>query len=153
MPLLPLPAIYQESPHTCAEAAALCVLRFHGIVGVTPRFASPTDGADPRQIEAALRGKPLYLSVVSGEMEVEDLKWFCGRRRPPITLVQWGPDQPSHFVVVRGVSHGAVFCHDVETGPLRVPIKEWLPAWRAGDGRMGEVFRNWGIVAAPPLED
>lgn len=122
-----------------------CALAYHRIVAAIPRFATPQDGADPRQLEAALRR--LHLHVLSGEMKVSDLKHFCNDGRPVICLVHWPADRDSHYVVVRGVSRGRVFFHDVEVGPGSCPLREWHRAW-AADGRI-ETFRRWGIVAWP----
>lgn len=144
--LLNLPPIFQTEPHRCGDAAAECILRFHRI-HKTVRLASQTDGADPRVIETALRG--LGLRVLSGEMEAWDLERFCNDRRPVIALVHWPGDASSHYVVVRGVSRGSVFVHDVEVGKRSARFDEWNEAWHAADGRNSRPFRSWGIVAWP----
>lgn len=143
--LLALPDVRQAQSWSCAEAAVRCVLGFHKIA-LAPRFSTPHDGADPRQVEAEFRR--LGLRVTSGEMTTDDLRHFAAAGKPPVCLVHWFGDPCSHYVVVRGVSRGVWF-HDVDTGPGRVSESAFTEAWRADDGRMPHPFRSWGIVAWP----
>lgn len=143
--LLALADLRQDTPHGCGEAAVRCVLAFFKIIATIPRFATPQDGSDPRQLEAYLRR--LGLRVMSGEMRAVDLRHFCDSGRPVIALVHWPDDRDSHYVVVRGISRGRVHFHDVETGPGSCSLREWDRAWSA-DGRI-ETFRRWGIVGWP----
>jgi hypothetical protein len=78
--LLALPDLRQDTPHGCGEAAVRCILAYHQILATIPRFATPQDGADPRQLEACLRR--LGLRVLSGEMKAADLRHFCDTSRP-----------------------------------------------------------------------
>lgn len=148
--LLKIPDIRMETSHDCGRAAARCVLAFHGIV-THVTLSSPTDGTDPRELESLFRRMGLH--VVSGEMSVADVDWFCGqgkrKGRPVICLVHWPGDEASHYVVARGVSKGKMWLHDTESGPRSVQLDKWCEAWQAKDGRMSERWRCWGIAAWP----
>jgi predicted double-glycine peptidase len=144
--VLPIPDTRQDTPHGCGEAAVRCVLNYHKILAAIPRFATPQDGSDPRQLEAYFRR--LGLHVLSGEMKIGDLKHFCNEGRPPVVLVHWDGDRDSHYVVVRGVSRGRVYYQDVETGPGSCSLRDWRRAWSA-EGRLGEIYRTWAIVGWP----
>jgi ABC-type bacteriocin/lantibiotic exporter with double-glycine peptidase domain len=149
MPLLDTPRVLQSTDFSCADAAVQCVLRFHRIAAA-PRIGTPPDGADPREIESAFR--KLHLRVVSGEMRLEDLAYYCRTDRPPIVLVHWPEDPCSHYAVVRGVSpaQSFVYYHDVWDGRSRRTAEDFLAAWK-GRGRLNEAFRCWAVVGWPAL--
>jgi predicted double-glycine peptidase len=146
--LLTIEDIRQDTPHGCGEAAVRAVLAFHQITGAAPRISSPVDGVDPIALERALR--KFGLRVMSGNMKLSDLKNCCDSLRPPICLVHWPDSSESHWIIVRGVSRGSVWFHDVETGPGRCRTDEWEKAWSANDGRMPFEYRNWAVVTWLP---
>ena len=146
--MLELPDERQKGEHDCGEAAVSCVLKFFNVPTAKKKFATLQDGADPRQLEAALRLSGL--NVLAGEMTIEELRHFCKTDRPVICLIKWETDAESHYVVVRGVEHKKVFIHDVQSGYVAVNLSKWNAMWLA-KGRMNEVFRCWGIVAWPKV--
>ena len=144
--MLELPDERQKGDHDCGEAAVACVLKFFTVPTAKKKFATLQDGADPRQLEAALRLSGL--NVLAGEMSIHELKHFTKTNRPVICLIKWDTDAESHYVVVRGVEHKKVFVHDVQSGHVVVSLSKWQRMWLA-TGRMNEVFKRWGIVAWP----
>ena len=147
MPLLDLPIVLQRKSHTCALAAARCLLRFYGLSD-PPSFASETDGADPRAVEVCLRRSGL--GVLAGEADVDHLKYWCRRGWPPICLIQWadGKATVGHYVVVAGVFRNRVYYADPIDGMTSLPIAEWNSRWTDSE-RLGGTFRRWAIVGAP----
>ncbi len=140
--LLALPTLIQAGEFDCGDTAARVVLQWHGIKA-SVRMATPERGTSPEQIEATF--KRIGLKVVSGEMSVADLRHFCDTLRPVICVVHWPGCVDSHYLVIRGVSRGWVYFHDVADGPCKKSVAEFLTAWSAV-GRAG-VYRNWGICA------
>lgn len=140
-----LPDLRQDKPWECGRAAIRTILGFHGIVAPVT-VSTPQDGTDPREVEAFFRR--LHMPVVSGSMEIEDLKHFCNSRRPPIVLVHPPEYADSHYVCVRGVGRGAVFVQDPELGPRRISMPDWTVQWHA-TGRF-EPFKHWTIVSWLP---
>jgi ABC-type bacteriocin/lantibiotic exporter with double-glycine peptidase domain len=126
--LLGLPPLIQSGEHDCGDTAARVVLQYHGIKA-NVRMATPERGTSPEQIEAAF--KRIGMKVVSGEMGVADLRHFCDTLRPVICVVHWPDAADSHYLVIRGVSRGMIYFHDVADGPGRKNIAEFLTAWRA----------------------
>lgn len=144
--LLTIPAIRQGQPHECGKAVLQAVLAFHGIVAPV-NVSTPTDGTDPREIESFLRR--LRMPVISGTMEIEDLRHFANTRRPPIVLIHPPDYADSHYVVVRGVGRGAVYTYDPDgCQNQRFGFPDWAVAWHA-TGRF-EPFRRWAIVSWLP---
>ncbi len=142
MTLLNLPDIRQESDHDCAECAAKIVLRFFGIREY-PAFSTPTDGADPRQIESALRLSGLC--VASGEMKIEDVRHYCSTGRPVICLVK--TEGVGHYVVARGVTSKRVYYQDPFCGGKFKTIPTWTTWWFDDTTRWGAGFWNFGLAA------
>lgn len=145
--VLDIPDYRQDTEWGCGETAARCVLAYHRIVTPYPRVSSPVDGIDPVALERVFR--KLHLRVSAGNYRVDDLQEFCNSRRPPIALVRWPGSSDSHWIVVRGVSRGRVWFHDVESGPGKCRLQEWQSAWSADDGRLPFVYRAWAVVAWP----
>jgi len=146
--MISLPDERQKGDHDCGEAAVACVLKYFDVPTAKKKFATLQDGADPRQLEAALRLSGL--NVLAGEMSVSDLKHFCNTNRPVICLVCWEPESVSHYVVVKGVKHNKVFVHDVQIGHAHATLIKWNRMWKT-TGRLNEVFRCWGIAAWPTV--
>jgi len=144
--MLELPDERQKGDHDCGEAAVACVLKYFNASIAKKKFATLQDGADPRQLEAALRLSGF--NVLAGEMSVEELKHFIKTNRPVICLIKWENDAESHYAIVKGIEHKKVFIHDVQSGHVTVSLSKWQRMWLA-TGRMNEVFKRWGIVAWP----
>ena len=140
--LLTLPDIRQQEGHTCGDAAALCVLAFHGITA-SFRLATKQQGADPVSIESKLR--QIGLKVTAGESKIDDLRHYCDSGRPVICLVHWPDGEDSHYLTVKGVSKGYVYYQDPEEGPGKCKVKEFESSWSAS-GRIG-MYNKWAIVA------
>ncbi len=141
--LLTLPAEIQRSDHDCGDAALRCVAAFHGFSpSVVRRLATAERGTSPEQVEAEL--KRLGMRVISGEMDIADLKHYCDRQRPPIVVVHWPDSDDSHWIVCRGVSRNHVYYHDVADGLGKKSAAEFTEAWQAA-GRVG-VYRRWAVI-------
>ena len=143
--MLALPDVRQKDSYDCGEAAVKCVLKYYEIYG-SVKFATAQDGSDPRMLEAALRLSGL--NVTAGEMCVADLKHWVKHKKPIICLIWYAEQLTSHYVVVSGFNKNAINFHDVETGPVTVSLVKWKKMWTAM-GRLGEPFKQWGIVAWP----
>lgn len=138
--LLALPDLRQSAGHDCGEVALRCVLSFYGIKAAV-RLATPERGTAPEQLENAM--KSIGLRVVSGEMNIGDLKHFCDTKRPVLAVVHWPNEEDSHWLAVRGVSRGKVYYQDPAEGQCKKSIKEFLSSWNAG-GRVGP-YKTWGV--------
>jgi len=138
--ILTVPDNRQQDGHDCGEAVIICVLGFHRVTA-SVRLATREYGTDPIQIESWFRNQSFR--VVSGEMTVDDLRHYCDSKRPVIALVHWPEANDSHYVVVRGVSRGRIYFHDVETGPANMRSGDFEKAWKAS-GRIG-TYRRWAI--------
>jgi ABC-type bacteriocin/lantibiotic exporter with double-glycine peptidase domain len=138
--LLALPMTMQNHAHDCGEAALRCVLSFYGIKAAV-RLATPERGTTPEQLENAM--KSIGLRVVSGEMNICDLKHFCDTGRPVLAVVHWPDEEDSHWICIRGVSRGMVYYQDPAEGSRKKPVKEFLNSWYAG-GRVGP-YKTWAI--------
>ncbi len=142
--LLSLPPIFQQAGHDCGEAAVKCLLGYYGVTAAT-KFATPIDGADPRQLESALRR--IGFHVLSGEMTAAMLGHFADEGHPVICLIT-PPGEDSHWTVSRGISRGRHYVHCVWDGPLSFSAAEWDAMWSA-HGRLGERYTRWGLAAWP----
>ena len=139
----PLPS-HRANGHDCGDAAVRCVLRFHGLPAGRVKLATPGDGADPSQIQAALAHAGLR--VLAGTMTVPDLAHLCRTGRPVVCLIR--RDGQGHYVVCSGVSRGRVHYHDPLSGVRAARTADWAAGWH-DLGRWGQAFRSFGIAAWP----
>lgn len=139
--ILDLPDIRQRTGWDCGRAAVDCVVQF--VFGeradLRKLMTTPMDGTDPRNIESMLR--MLGCDVLSGEMDVTDLKYHISRNRPVIAAVK------NHYVVVKGVGRGRVHYQDPTQGPVKATIDDFVGWWKETD-RLGVVYRCFGIAAS-----
>lgn len=148
---LRLPDLRQADDHSCADTARRVVREAHGY-STRGRVSTPTDGADPRQIEAAFRHEGW--NVFSGEADVELLRQLTALGRPPICLIQWLPKEGEegspvgHYVVVGKVTRTRVHFQCPTDGPSSLPIAEFSARW-FDSGRCGCAFKQWAIAAWP----
>lgn len=138
--MLTLPDVRQKKAYDCGRAATECVLKhFSATANLSNLATTPTDGTDPRAIEACLRlaGR----KIVSGEMSLADLRHFTRSGRPVIAVVN------GHYVVVSGVSRGRVHYQDPLEGPQRCSERDFVMWWKEAD-RLGVVYDQFGIAVA-----
>lgn len=136
--MLELPDVRQKRDYDCGRACVQCVLEYFGTTADTRRLlTNPIDGTDPRAIEALMR--QAGHTVISGEMETDDLKHFTHSRRPVIACVK------EHYVVVAGVSRGRVGYMDPLHGFMRASIRDFGLWWHEAD-RLGVTYRRFGIA-------
>ncbi len=109
---------------------------FHNLLGT-----NGINGTDPRTIEAFIRLEGL--KVLSGEMDIEDLRHSTKHGKPVITLVNYG--NFGHYIVVRGVTRKHVHFHDPELGRQKMLISEFILSWIDSD-RFGVCYHQFGIV-------
>jgi hypothetical protein len=102
-------------------------------------MSNPVQGTSPDTVEAMLRAAGL--PVVSGTMNLRDLKHFTSSARPVLCPIT---DEGGHWVVVRGVERLRVYYHDPADGPLDKSSKVWLGMWV--DSTRTKVFDRWGIA-------
>lgn len=139
--LLAIPDVRQRDCYDCGDAAVQAAARFHGIADpVGPRLANAVQGTDPATVEAVCRR--LGLSVLSGVMTVADLAHFTRTGRPVLCPVA---ALGGHWVVVRGVGRGRVYCHCPTAGPVSSRTAEWVAGWR-DTSRSGHDYDRWGIA-------
>jgi hypothetical protein len=137
--VLDLPPTLQKNGWSCGEAAARCVFAYHERRAKLPH-ATAVDGTDPRSLEAAFRRAGL--PVLSGSMDLDDLKHQTGKGKPVVCLVTEGAT--GHYVVVAGVAYRSVHYLDPLHGPKREPAAAFLARWHDWD-RHGATFERWGI--------
>lgn len=138
--MLELPDIRQRTDWDCGKAVVQCVLGFFETQADTRLLlTNPMDGTDPRAIEALLR--KIGRHVVSGEMTIEDLRYFTKSGRPVIAVVN------GHYVVVAGLTRARVCYQDPLVGPMRCRIKDFAGWWREAD-RLGVTYNQFGIVVS-----
>jgi ABC-type bacteriocin/lantibiotic exporter with double-glycine peptidase domain len=144
--MLALPDVRQRFDYDCGMAATKTMLAYHGLRTNSYTLASlatnPIDGTDPRAIEATLRRSGL--KVISGEMDIEDLKHHTKLGRPVICLVQL--DNVGHYLVVGSVKLGQVHFNDPTHGPGKNNIKQFKNRWKDVD-RLNTTYTQFGITA------
>ena len=138
--LLDVPPVMQCADYDCGAAAVDCVAQFWGLRPRGPaKFSNRVQGMSPDTVEALLRA--LGLSVLSGNMTVDDLKHLTRTGRPVLCPVDlYG----GHWVVVRGVGRGKVHYHCPTDGPGSMPAKDWAEKWK-DVSRGGQEFVRFGI--------
>lgn len=143
--ILEIPDVRQATDYDCGAAAVDAVCAFHGLRKRGPsRLANAVQGMCPSTVEAVLRS--LGLSVLSGAMELSDLKHLTQTGRPvlcPITT----EDDGGHWVVVAGVHRSMVWYHCPLAGMRKATVADWCLRWR-DTSRAGQEFRKWGICPA-----
>lgn len=138
--MLQLPDIRQRTGWDCGKAAVECVLRFFGSSADLRKLGtSPMDGTDPRAIETCLRLS--NHQVISGEMDLDDLRYFTKTGRPVIAVVN------GHYVTVAGIARGKVHYQDPWTGPCKCKPGDFLGWWKEAD-RLGVTYRHFGIAVS-----
>lgn len=142
MKLLPLPDVRQRKDHDCGAAVFRCIAEYWGIVRRRPPLADPLHGTHPDALEPAFRRAGFR--VLSGEMDIGALRQLTGYGWPVACLVKTAGGD-GHWVAVRGVRYGVVYCMDPLTGDAKLPQAEWESRWHDYD-RRGTVFRRFGLA-------
>lgn len=144
--MLVLPDMRQRFDYDCGAAATKTVLCYYGLKTGTytlaPLATNPIDGTDPRAIEATLRRSGL--KVISGEMDLEDLKHHIKLGRPVICIIQL--DNVGHYVVVGSIKFGQVHFNDPINGPSKNNLATFKERWRDVD-RLNTIYHQFGIAA------
>jgi len=130
----------QRDDFSCGSAVYTCVTRYWEGRGRRLK-ADPLHGTPPDQLEPAFRGAGYY--VVSGEMDVSDLRFHVGQGRPVVALIQ--SEGTGHWVVVRHVTRQRVYLMDPAAGFRWLPVPEFEAAWCDSD-RRGTVFRRHALA-------
>ncbi len=144
--LLNIPDVRQVETFDCGAAITDSVCRYFFGKKRTPSYfrrllgTNGINGTDPRQIEAFLRCEKL--KVLSGDMEVADLKTFTEMGRPVITMVTFNTN--GHYIAVRGVKWGRVYYQDPEEGRQSMSVREFEECWVDFD-RFGVSYRQFGL--------
>ena len=99
------------------------------------------NGTDPRIIESFLRGEKF--NVLSGNMTIDDLKFFTKHNRPVIAMVTF--DGIGHYIVIRGVQRKRVYYQCPINGPKSMSIEKFLPQFIDYD-RYGVTYEKFGMV-------
>lgn len=139
--ILELKDVRQHDEYSCGDACVDVLLRFWGVrssVAVLT-LANAVQGVGPDACENLLRRAGL--SVVSGNITVDDLKNFTKLGRPVMCPVSV---HGGHWVVVSGVARGKVHFQDPTDGPSSLKVADWDAAWH-DTSRSGQEFRRWGI--------
>jgi hypothetical protein len=144
--LLDVPYISQ-SEDLCGGAAAAMVLRFWGERGLTAESFAPlvdrsAAGIRTDALTGELRARGWSVTGLAGTPAILDTE--LARGRPVIALIQ---DRPGrfHYVVVVGVTAGAVIYHDPAQVPFRTMARhEFDRRWRVAD--------NWMAVVLPKAQ-
>lgn len=141
-----LPDIRQDKGHDCGVAAPACVYEVLGIK--KPRDSlrklmgtNAINGTDPRTIEAQFRADGL--KVLSGQMQIENLRHFTSIGCPVLCLVTLHGG--GHYVVVGAVRYGKVHFQDPFVGPRSMRLKEFEDAWVDHD-RFGVIYRQFAMA-------
>lgn len=147
--VLPLADIRQTKNWTCGHAALLIAWEFFGCKS-RPVPATPVDGTSPDLIETLLWQSGL--TVQSGSMDIEDLRYHTKRGRPVICAVT-EPSGIGHWIVVAGfqrrthegkrVPHIRFQCPT--DGPCVEPVEQFEARWTDAT-RRGVVYACWGIA-------
>ena len=103
--------------------------------------ADPLHGTPPDQLEPAFR--TAGYNVISGEMDVADLRFHTSQGRPVVALIQ--SEGTGHWVVVRHVTRHRVHVMDPAEGFRSLPVPEWESLWHDAD-RRGTVFRRHALA-------
>jgi ABC-type bacteriocin/lantibiotic exporter with double-glycine peptidase domain len=144
--MLALPDVRQRFDYDCGAAATKTVLSFYGLKTNTyvlaPLATNPIDGTDPRAIEATLRRSGL--KVISGEMDLDDLKHHTKLGRPVICLIQL--ENVGHYVVVGSVKFNQVHFNDPTNGPSKNNLTKFKDRWKDVD-RLNTTYHQFGIAA------
>lgn len=124
----------------------VCALRFLSIRRNLTEVAqavgtSGLDGTDPRAVESYLRR--MGLTVLAGEMTINDLAHFGRTGRPVLCLVQ--DDGVGHYVVSAGTRRGRVYFQDPLAGPRSLSRLGFDLAWWDYD-RLGPAYRRYGLA-------
>ncbi len=140
--LLAVPDVRQRKTYDCGPACVKTIDQMHGRRFPLSKYtselvASPSDGTDPRTIERYLR--QLGYGVVSGEMSVESLQFFCRQNLPVIVLLH------GHYLIVYRFARRKVCVQDPLDGPRSIKILDFEREWKDHD--RVETFKQWGIVA------
>ena len=142
---LVLPDLRQQTPHGCGRCALEVVWDYFG---VRARYAppNPVDGMSPDTLENALWNSGVC--VQAGSMDLDDLRYHTRRGRPVVCCVTHESGD-GHWVVVAGVSRGAVRYQCPADGPARQRAAEFLARWR-DQTRRGVLYSRRGIACGAP---
>lgn len=137
-----LPDIRQdEDSAECALVAASIVWQHFGTrTRIIPN--TPLDGTSPDTLESVLWESGL--SVISGSMDLDDLRYHTRRGRPVISLVT-EHDGTGHYVVVCGVERNHVYYQCPLDGPTKERSEDFEVRWQDRT-RRGVAYSHWGIA-------
>ena len=148
----PLPYFQQQTDYTCGPAALRSVLASIGIRASEEELAArawctPEDGTLPRGMVAAAQSYGLAVTAYHG--------WTLGELEshvPVIVCIQaqgepeeYDRDESGHYVVVTGMSDGAVHYLDPSEGQASLPVKEFEGRWHDRETD-GSATVRWGMT-------
>lgn len=138
--MIKIPDLRQRTDYSCGEAAVDAVFMYFGLSTRCRKLSTPYDGMHPSTAEALLR--KAGLSVVSGTMDIDDLRYHVRRGRPVLCPIDaYG----GHWVVVFSVGPRSITYHCPLEGREKIAHRQWLSMWEDST-RVGHPFRHWGIA-------
>jgi hypothetical protein len=135
--MLKVPILTQKTDHDCGITCVEMILAYFNINnrGISS-LSSIIDGLQVRTIESYFREKGC--NVISGNMNIETLRYFIRNKTPVITLLD------NHYIIIKGFANRKIIYNDPESGEVYESLakfkKRW---WNISDG---STLVAWGIA-------
>lgn len=136
--ILQVPIVIQKTASDCGVACVQMMLDYYQTNnrGVQS-LSSSIDGLQVRTIESFLREKGF--SVISGNMNMEFIRYFIRNKIPVITLLN------NHYIIIKGFGNRRIIYNDPEKGEIYEGVIKFNKHWyNISDGAH---LINWGVAA------